>query len=216
MNFDPENPVVKLCAAGMQAEAEGKIEEANNCFKQAWEAATNNFEKFTAAHYCARNQPDPLVNLQWNLDALKYAEAIEDESARGHYPSLYLNIAKSYESLGDLPSAATHYQLALDNAIHLPEGAYGNMLKAGIAAGLQRTGIAPFSNEILDNLITAWCERKDLRPLSLVLPAYLPCTGTENDINKLISALSYLSATRCLNAEEEGKVEGVIAELAKP
>nr|WP_294943564.1 hypothetical protein [uncultured Mucilaginibacter sp.] len=214
MNFDPENKVVKLCAQGMQAEAEGKIEEANARFKQAWEAATDDFERFTAAHYCARNQPDPLVNLQWNLDALKYADAVNEESLKGHYPSLYLNIAKSYETLADLATAAAYYQLAADNAIHLPEGGYGNMLKAGIADGLKRTGIRPFSNSVLDELINAWCERKDLRPLSLVLPAYLQCMGTEGDINKLITALSYLSATRCLGAEEQGKVEGVITELA--
>jgi tetratricopeptide (TPR) repeat protein len=214
MNFDPENTVVKLCAQGMQAEAEGEIEEANACFKQAWEAATNDFERFIAAHYCARNQPDPLVNLQWNLDALKYAQAIHDESIKGHYPSLYLNIGKSYETIGDLPSAGTYYQLAADNDTHLPEGGYGNMLKAGIADGLKRAGLKSFSNTVLDGLISIWCERKDLRPLSLLLPAYLQCMGTEGDINKLITALSYLSATRCLDVEEQVKVEGVIAELA--
>ena len=214
MNFDPENKVVKLCALGMQAEAEGKIEEANACFKQAWDAATNDFERFTAAHYCARNQADPLVNLQWNLDALKYAQAIHDESIKGHYPSLYLNIGKSYENLGDLATAATYYQLAADNAIYLPEGGYSNMLKAGITDGLKRIGLKLFSNAVLDGLITLWCERKNLRPLSLVLPAYLQCMSTNSDISKLITALSYLSATRCLSAEEQGKVEGVIAELA--
>ncbi|MBD1367499.1 hypothetical protein IDJ77_27055 [Mucilaginibacter sp. ZT4R22] len=214
MNFDPENKVVKLCAQGMQAEAEGKIDEANACFKQAWDAATNDFERVTAAHYCARNQPNPLINLQWNLDALKYADAIKEDSLKGHYPSLYLNIGKSYENLGDFASAGTYYQLAADNAIYLPEGGYGNMLKAGIADGLKRTGLKPFSNAVLDGLISAWCERKDLRPLSLVLSAYLQCMGTESDINKLITALSYLSATRCLSAEEQGKVEEIIAELA--
>ncbi|OOQ57575.1 hypothetical protein [Mucilaginibacter pedocola] len=214
MDFDPENPVVKLCAAGMAAEAEGKIEEANTHFKQAWEIATNDFERFTAAHYCARNQPDPLINLQWNLDSLKYALAANHDSLKTHYPSLYLNIGKSYENLSDLAAAANYYQLALDNAHYLPDGGYGNMLKAGIMAGLQRTGVTPFKHGVLDSLIAKWCERKDLRPLSLVLPAYVQCTGTESDINKLISALSYLSATRCLDAEEQGSVDKVIAELA--
>lgn len=213
MNFDPENKVVQLCAKGMQAEAEGNIAEANACFMQAWEAASNDFERFTAAHYCARNQRDPLVSLQWNLDSLKYAEAVADATLRAHYPSLYLNIAKSYETLRNIPAAARYYQLAADNAIHLPEGGFGNMLKAGIADGLNRTGIKSFSNASIDELINAWCERKALRPLSLVLPAYLPCMGTETDINKLITALSYLSATRCLDAEEQGKVDGIIAEL---
>jgi tetratricopeptide (TPR) repeat protein len=214
MNFDPKNKVVQLCAKGMQAEAGGNIDEANACFMQAWEAASNDFERFTAAHYCARNQPDPLVSLQWNLDSLKYVEAVADATLRAHYPSLYLNIAKSYETLQDLPAAARYYQLAADNAVHLPQGGFGDMLKAGISDGLKRSGIKTFSNASIDELINAWCERKALRPLSLVLPAYLPCMGTETDINKLITALSYLCATRCLEAVEQRKVEGVISELA--
>ncbi|MEO7213681.1 hypothetical protein [Mucilaginibacter sp.] len=215
MNFDPENKVVRLCAKGMQAEAEGKIEEAGNCFKQAWEAATNNFEKFTAAHYCARNQPDPQVNLQWNLDALKYVDAIESDELKTHYPSLYLNIGKSYETLNDLPSAGKYYQLASESAVHLPDNGYGKMLKAGINEGLKRAGLKGYYNSTIDALINDWCDRKELRPLSLVLPAYLQNLGTDEDINTLITALSFLSATRCLNAEEQRKIEGVIADLVR-
>jgi tetratricopeptide (TPR) repeat protein len=214
MNFDPENKVVQLCAQGMQAEAEGKIEEANNCFKQAWEAATNDFERFTAAHYCARNQPDPQVNLQWNLDALKYADAIDNAELKTHYPSLYLNIGKSYETLNDLPSAGKYYQLASESTAYLPDNGYGKMLKAGINEGLKRAGLKGYYHITINALINVWCDRKELRPLSLLLPAYLQNLGTVEDINKLITALSYLSATRCLNAEEQGKIEELIAELA--
>jgi hypothetical protein len=100
MNFDPENKIVKLCADGMQAEATGDlVEAAKQCFEEAWNAAADDFERFTSAHFLARAQTHPQLNLQWNLDALKYAEAMDDEATRGHYPSLYLNIAKSYETL---------------------------------------------------------------------------------------------------------------------
>ncbi|WP_208394822.1 hypothetical protein [Mucilaginibacter gilvus] len=215
MNFDPENKVVQLCAKGMQAEAEGNIAEATDCFKKAWEAATNDFERFTAAHYRARNQPDPQVTLQWNLAALKYADAIKSDELKTHYPSLYLNIGKSYETLNDLPSAAKYYQLASESAVHLPDNGYGKMLKAGINEGLKRAGLKGYYNTTIDDLINNWCDRKDLRPLSLVLPTYLQNLGTGEDINKLITALSFLSATRCLNAEEQGKIEEVIAELAR-
>jgi len=48
MQFDPENPIIKLCAHGMQLEGEGKPDEASATFLQAWEQAANDFEKFTA------------------------------------------------------------------------------------------------------------------------------------------------------------------------
>ena len=38
MQFDPENPIIKLCAEGMQLEGEGKKEEAEELFLQAWAA----------------------------------------------------------------------------------------------------------------------------------------------------------------------------------
>lgn len=56
MEFDPNNNVVKLCAQGMDMEGKGNLEEASKLFFQAWEEATNDFEKFTAAHYVARHQ----------------------------------------------------------------------------------------------------------------------------------------------------------------
>lgn len=70
-----------------------------------------------------------------------------------------------------------------------------------------------FSNFGLDNLINKWCEDKNLRALSFILPAYIGNMGTENDINKLISALSYLSATQWLKEEEQKVVDGLVRGL---
>ena len=84
MEFDPNNPVIKLCVEGMNAESEGEIEEAHRLFQQAWETATNNFEKFTSAHYLARNQQDPNDGLKWNLKALTIAETIKEDSTKGN------------------------------------------------------------------------------------------------------------------------------------
>jgi hypothetical protein len=82
MQFDPENPIVKLCAHGMQLEGEGKPGEASATFNQAWGQAINDFEKFTAAHYVARNQDSAAISsnrmkppynwrLVWMMKALK-------------------------------------------------------------------------------------------------------------------------------------------------
>lgn len=215
MEFNLENPVVKLCAEGMSAEAQGKIDNAKELFQEAWNIASDNFEKFTAAHYLARNQNDSKVELEWNLASLNYAMMIPDETKNATLPSLYLNIGKSYEKLGDLDSARMNYQSAFLYSGDLPQNGYGDMLRSGINAALTRVGAAGFKNEALDQLINNWCERKELRPLSLVLPAYLGNMGDEQGINKLISAMSFLSATRCLNLEDQEKIDILIAKLAK-
>ena len=43
MHFDPNNPIIKLCAEGMMLEGEGKNEEALVLFQQAWNESTNDF-----------------------------------------------------------------------------------------------------------------------------------------------------------------------------
>lgn len=130
------------------------------------------------------------------------------------YPSLYLNIGKSYEQLDNPEEANRNYQLAADFTEFLPPGRYSDMIKSGIAAALGRTGTVKFANARLDDLINKWCGNKNLRPLSLVLPAYVGNLGTESDISKLISALSYLSATRCLDEEDQVVVDELVSELA--
>ena len=214
MQFDPNNKVVQLCAQGMQVEAEGKTGEAHKLFQQAWDIAENDFEAFTAAHYLARNQKDPNDVLKWNLEALNRANAIIDDEMKGHYPSLYLNAGKSYETLGNLKEANNYYQLAADYSTFLPPGKYAEMIKTGIGAGLRRTGTKTFSDEGLDKLISNWCSQRELKPLSLILPTYISNLRTENDINKLISALSYLSATRCLDTAEQDVVDELVIRLS--
>jgi hypothetical protein len=203
MQFDPENPVVKLCSEGMNAEALGKKAEARELFKIAWESATNDFEAFTAAHFFARQQDTPEENLYWNLVALERANAVTDADVSGALPSLYLNVGKSYEDLHNIQEAQRNYLLAKEKADALPAGKYGEMIKSGINEALKRTKAGQENDMVLKELIDVWCERRSLKPLSIILPAYLGNLGTEQDINKLISAMSYLCATPCLNEEEQ-------------
>jgi tetratricopeptide (TPR) repeat protein len=213
MEFDPNNPVVQLCVKGMNAEGEGKIEEAHELFQQAWDTATNNFEAFTAAHYLARNQKDPNDVLKWNLEALSRADTIKEEGLKGQYPSLYLNVGKSYETLGNKGEALRYYQLAADSCEHLPTGKYADMIKSGVSQGLKRVG-GPEADNDVTQLINIWCEKKDLRPLATVLPAYVADLGSETDKNKLLSAFSYLSAMRCLDDAEQHMVNQIITRLS--
>jgi len=138
MEFDQENKVIQLCAKGMELEGKGQLTEAGDLFDEAWNAATNDFEKFTAAHYVARHQKSISDKLKWDETALKHALNINDENIKGALPSLYLNIAKCYEDLDDFDNAKNNYQLAFSFTNFLPEDAYGNMIKTGIINGLSR------------------------------------------------------------------------------
>jgi len=138
MQFDQNNKIVKLCASGMGLEGEGKNEEALNLYQRAWAEAANDFEKFTSAHYIARHQKSVAEKLKWDETALQLALKINDETVRGSYPSLYLNIAKCFEDLNDPDNARKNYQLAFSFTDLLPENGYGKMIKSGIEKGIER------------------------------------------------------------------------------
>jgi tetratricopeptide (TPR) repeat protein len=112
MEFNPNNNVIKLCVQGMDMEGKDKPEEANRLFLQAWNEATDDFEKFIAAHYVARHQKNISDKLKWLETALRFALRINDDSVKSAFPSLYLNIAKCYEGLSDPDKAKKNYELA--------------------------------------------------------------------------------------------------------
>jgi rifampin ADP-ribosylating transferase len=138
MQFEPDNKIVKLCAKGMDMEGEGKNEEAEKVFLQAWEQASDDKEKFTAAHYVARHQKSVADKLAWDEIALDLALKIKDDSVKGAYPSLYLNIAKGYEDLKEFEKAIKNYETALTYTNFLHEDGYGKMIKGGVENGLER------------------------------------------------------------------------------
>src|SRR5215203_2465990 len=131
MEFTQDNKVVQLCATGMELEGQGKPAEASNHFEEAWDCATTDFEKFTAAHYVARHQKSIADKLKWDKTALTHALNINDESIKETLPSLYLNIGKCYEDLNDFDNARSNYMAAFTFATYLPDNGYGNMIKVG-------------------------------------------------------------------------------------
>ena len=112
MEFNPNNNVVKLCVQGMEKEGKGKPEEASRLFLQAWNEATDDFEKFIAAHFVARHQQTVADKLHWLETALQFALKTETDTVQGVFPSLYSNIAKCYEDLRDSDNASKNYALA--------------------------------------------------------------------------------------------------------
>ena len=130
--MDPENPVVKLCVAGMKAEGDGDLTGARALFQKAWAQAQDHFEQCIAAHYLARHQPTPEDTLQWNETALKHADKVGDERVQGFYPSLYLNLGHCHEVLGHETEAQRFYGLAAAHAPTLPDDRYGKIVRQGI------------------------------------------------------------------------------------
>jgi tetratricopeptide (TPR) repeat protein len=140
MNMDPNNPVVKLCAEGMQAEGDGRFDDARALFEQAWAAGKDDFDACVAAHFVARRQETPEQMLEWNRIALERADAVGDERVVGFYPSLYLNMGYSFERLGDPDEARRYYAMGAGLLDNVPEGPYKDVLRGGIAEGQGRVG----------------------------------------------------------------------------
>ncbi len=150
MLYDPSNPVVQLCVKGIEIEYGGDLEKAHGLYREAWELAGTDLEFLTAAHYLARVQTDPGETLKWNLVALEYARKTDHPDTRAFYPSLYLNVGKSYEDLENFKKAYEYYLVAHNCSVELPDDGYGNMIRKGVLAGLER-----LKGQLLDPLAGA-------------------------------------------------------------
>lgn len=108
--FNPNNGIIKLCMVGMSLADSGKTEEAGLTFDKAWQAAADDYEKFIAAYYLARQQERPDLQLKWLETALQCALKIDDEDVKSAYPTLYASIAKCYEALEDWVNAKANWE----------------------------------------------------------------------------------------------------------
>ncbi len=156
MEFNPNNNVVKLCIQGMDLERKGKPEEASRLFLQAWNTASDDFEKFLAAHYVARHQKDVPKKLEWLETALQFALKTNNYSVKGAFPTLYLNISKCYEDLGDLDNAKKNYELAISFTERLSDnGPFYHGTKADLKVGdlLTAGSRSNYNTEVIMNHI---------------------------------------------------------------
>ena len=156
MEFNPNNNIVKLCLQGMDLEGKSKPEEASRIFLQAWNEATNDFEKFTAAYYVARHQKNISDKLKWLETALQFALKINNDNVKEAFPSLYLNIAKCYEDLSDLDNAKKNYELAISFKDKLSDnGPFYHGTKADLQVGdlLTAGSISNYNQEVIMNHI---------------------------------------------------------------
>ncbi|WP_017591561.1 hypothetical protein [Nocardiopsis potens] len=218
---DTDDAVVRLCAQGMRAEAEGRPDDARDLFHRAWEAAADDYGACIAAHYLARQQATPEEALHWNRECLRRADLVGGERVAGFYPSLHLNIAKAHRDLGRPGPAREHYERAAARLPEAPPGQYADWLRYAVADGLRSTGAVParpWAPE-LESLAARLGGRGEcggdggsgggggLRALALILPALLGDLGTEEDRERLATALHMVHAARMLSGADQSALE---------
>ncbi|EHR50074.1 hypothetical protein SacmaDRAFT_1805 [Saccharomonospora marina XMU15] len=216
--MDTSNPVVRLCAQGMAAEARGLDAEARALFEQAWQLAGDDYEACVAAHYLARHQDGPEATLRWNETCLRHADKVGDERVAGFYCSLHANIARSHRALANTPAARRHFELAADHLAAVPQGPYRDWLRYSVAEGLRDTGPPARANHpriavLLEKLLDGFCARRDLRSLCLLLPAYLGDLGGDDDAERLATHARMLHAEKRLSEHEQAMLSEVIEAL---
>lgn len=136
MEFSPFNAVVKLCLQGMDLEDKNQKEQANLVFHQAWEEATNDFERFLAAHYIARHQNTVADRLHWLETALTCAVKVDSNAVHSALPALYNNIALCYEQVNN-PEKAKEYADVANSIRYNPsdKGPFYHGTKADLKIG---------------------------------------------------------------------------------
>ena len=63
---------------------------------------------------------------------------VGDNRITGFFPSLYLNLGHSYETVGELDEARRYYSLALAHVETLPTDPYTDLVRDGVRRGLER------------------------------------------------------------------------------
>ena len=140
----------------MAMEEKGELNEASRPFLQAWNEATNDFEKYIAAHFVARHQKDVSEQLKWRETSLQYALKINDVTVRSAFPTLYSEVAKCYEEVGDADNAKKNYELASSFSGELSDnGPFYHGTKADLQVGdmLTAGGNSNYKAELIMNHI---------------------------------------------------------------
>lgn len=226
MEFSPFNKIVKLCIQGMNMEEQNKQEEAEKLFIQGWNEAENDFEKFLAAYYVARNQKESSDRLKWFEKALQHALKANENTAKSALYSLYVKIAECYQELSDTEKAKEYDELA--NSVKdkiFDEGPFYHGTKAELQIGdlLTAGGHSNYKFELKMNhiyftslvngagLAAALAKGDGVERVYIVEP-----TGIfENDPN-LTDKKFPGNLTRSYRSEAPLKIIGMVTEWEKP
>lgn len=136
MEFNPGNPIIRLCVMGMSEQEKGNADAAYTLFLQAWQEAGHDFEKYIAAYYLARHQKTVSDKVKWFETALEFALKVDNDSVKGALPALYNHIADGYTELGDAEHAERYRTYALQsNAEPADKGPFYHGTRADLPVG---------------------------------------------------------------------------------
>lgn len=155
IKFDPNNAIIKLCMNGLGLEDSGNSEDAITMFHKAWHEATDDYERFIVSYHLARIQKSISDKLKWMETSLQCALKINDDNVKSAYSTLYLNIAKCYEELGDFDNAKRNYELSNSAKGTSDIGPFYHGTKADLKVGdlLTAGGISNYKPELKMNHI---------------------------------------------------------------
>ncbi|MEV4440798.1 hypothetical protein AB0K09_17595 [Streptomyces sp. NPDC049577] len=142
----PAGPDPTMEAIG-QAVTEGRTGNALSARRKLlnlWSATGvtgDPLHRCSLAHYLADLYEDPAQALAWDVRALEAADAVTEQRVQEHhaglhiagfYPSLHLNLADDYRRLGSFDAATEHIDAAKEQALNLPQDAYGALLRTAL------------------------------------------------------------------------------------
>ena len=91
------------------------------------------------AHTAGVAEPDLTKKHEWNLAALREADAVADrDRVKETYPSNLNNLGMSFAQLGQAAKAIDALERALMHVRDLPSGPYADQVRAGIERNLGR------------------------------------------------------------------------------
>ncbi len=123
MSQPQSSMALDLCVRITQAEYAGDRVAALALARQAWDVAGDALDRCAAAHYVARFLADPSDRLHWNKIALDEAGRAAPDLVAPWLPSLYVNLGRAYEALGDREAALACYARARALGLsHDPDG----------------------------------------------------------------------------------------------
>jgi rifampin ADP-ribosylating transferase len=136
MDFSASNHVVNLCLQGMNREETGRPEEAASLFLQAWQQATDDFEKYLSAYYVARQLKNASGKVQWLHTAVEFASRVDDYAVKSAFSAIYQAIAQCYQDLQDDAQAKAYADLAIScQSVIADSGPFYHGTKADLQTG---------------------------------------------------------------------------------
>jgi hypothetical protein len=138
--FDPHVRAALDEARGLIAARD--VPAALALYQRTWDelvAGGDHFHACVIAHMAGVAEPDAAKKHEWNVAALREAEAVPDTMRwRGMFASLHNNLGMSHSLQGRPDEARRCFDLALTHLDEIDPGPYRDQVRAGIERNIAR------------------------------------------------------------------------------